>query len=72
MGDLVSCSSDDMDYSYDQEAPECKITTMESMVSMVLTNVPTDTHNLTKNPDHFIDTDNINPGMDYFLEKGTL
>ena len=68
-GDLGSFRSDDMDYSYDNEAPECKIITMKSMVFMVLTTAPTDTHDFTNNPYHCIDTDNIKPGMDYFLEK---
>ena len=39
------------------------------MVSVVITNTPTDTHGFTKNPPHHVDPDNINPGMDYFLKK---
>ena len=42
---------------------------MEYMASVVLTTAPTDTHYLTKNPPHFVDPNNIKPGMNYFLKK---
>ena len=58
-----------MYYSSDKEDPKCKIITMESMVSMVLTNVPTYNHNFNKNPPHCKYHDNINPGMYSFLKK---
>ena len=45
---------------------------MESMVYMVITNAPIDTHDLAKNPPHCVDTDNIKPGVYYFFEKGTF
>ena len=69
MGDLGRFSSDDMDYSHDKEALDCKIITMESMVSMVLTSAPTNNHGLTNNPPHCVDTNNNKAGMDYFLKK---
>ena len=58
-----------MDYSYDKEDPECKIITMESIVSMVLTTASTDTQDLTNNPSHCVDPHNIKPGAYYFFEK---
>ena len=69
MGYLGRRSSDNMDYYYKKEASEWKNITMESMVSMVLTNATTDTHDLTKNTPHCVYPDNINPGMDYFLKQ---
>ena len=70
MGDLSRCISGDMDYSYDKEDPECKIINMESMVYMVITNAPTDTHDLSKNPPQCVDPDNIKSGVYYFFKKG--
>ena len=72
MGDLSRCISGDMDYSYDKKDPECKIINMESMVSMVITNAPTDTHDLSKNPPQYVDPDNIKSGVYYFFKKGTF
>ena len=69
MGDLGWSSSDTIDYSYDKEAPEFKIVVMESMVFMFLTDTPTDTHDLTKNPNQCIYPETIKPSMDYFLKK---
>ena len=48
-----------MDYYYDKKDPECTIITMESMDSMVLTIVPTCTHDLNNNTPHCLDPDNI-------------
>ena len=59
MGDLCRRNSAYMDYSYDNDDPECKISTMDSMDSMVLTTEPTYTHDLTNNPPHCLDSDNI-------------
>ena len=69
MVDFDGYISDDIDYYYDKEDTECKIITMESMVSMVLATTPSDTHDLTKNQPHCVDPNNIKPGMDYFLGK---
>ena len=69
MVEVIRCSSDDFYCSYYKEDPGCKIISMGYMVSVVITNTPTDTHGFTKNPPHHVDPDNINPGMGYFLKK---
>ena len=45
MGDLGRCSSDDMDYIYENDAPEFLILTMGYKISPLLTTTPIDTHN---------------------------
>ena len=69
VGDLGSCSSDDMNSPYETEAPECSILTMEPTVSPVPTTAPTDIHDLTKNRLRCVDPDSVDPDMDYFPEK---
>ena len=44
-GDLGRCSSDDMDYIYENYAPEFLILTMGYKISPLLTTTPIDTHN---------------------------
>ena len=59
MGDLCRCISDDIDYSYVKEDPECTVITMESMYYMVLTTAYTDTYSLSNNLPQCLDPDNI-------------
>ena len=59
MADFWRCSSDDIDYSYVKEDPECTVITMESMYYMVLTTAYTDTYSLSNNLPQCLDPDNI-------------
>ena len=66
--DMAMYSINDIDSTYETEAPECSITTMEPTVSQVITTSPTDNHDLNKN----LYPDSEDPDMGYFPEKGVF